>query len=249
MRFQVLGTLEVHDDRRRVTPNAPKQRSVLALLLSAAGEVIPTDVLTEELWEGHPPPSARTTLQTYIYQLRKQFVRAADPAGLPRLVTKHGGYLLDIPEGSLDAVEFERQVASARELLRAGDAERAAATLGGALALWHGPALADVVTGPRLAIYRTRLEELRVHAIKLKIEARMRSGQHQELIGELKELTTVYELDEWFHLKLMETLSRAGRRHEALEVYQRLRRILHRELGLEPSGEMRELQRVVLAAG
>ncbi|MBE1561848.1 DNA-binding SARP family transcriptional activator [Nonomuraea africana] len=221
---------------------------MLALLLSSANEVTPTDVLMEELWEGRPPASAQTTLQTYVYQLRKLLSRGAATEEGPRLVTKHGGYLLTIGDGALDAVEFERLVDVARESLQAGEVERASGALRQALDLWHGPALADVVAGPRLEIYRTRLEELRVHAIKLKIEAQMRMGQHHELIGELKELTTVYTLDEWFHLQLMEALSRASRRHEALEVYHHLRYLLREELGLEPSSEMQELQQAVLAS-
>lgn len=248
MRFQVLGTLEIHDGQQRIAPSAPKQRSVLALLLSSANEVTPTEVLMEELWEGRPPTSAQTTLQTYVYQLRKLLSRGAVAADSPRLVTKHGGYLLAIGRGDLDAVEFEGFVDVARESLKAGDVERASSAVRRALALWHGPALADVVTGPRLDIYRTRLEELHVHAIKLKIETQMRMGQHHELIGELKELASVYPLDEWFHLQLMEALSRASRRHEALEVYHRLRYLLREELGLEPSFEMQELQQDVLAA-
>lgn len=250
MRFHVLGTLEVWAGERRVTPSAPKQRSVLALLLSSAGEVVPADLLTEELWEGSPPASAQTTLQTYVYQLRKLLSHdGSAPQESPRLVTKHGGYLLALGDGVLDAVEFEHLVRLAGGHLEAGAVERAAAALRQAFTLWHGSALADVVLGPRLTIYATRLEELRVHAFKLKVEAQMRLGRYHELIGELKELTAVYQLDEWFHLRLMEALSRASRRHEALEVYHSLRHVLRSELGLEPSREMQQLQRAVLAAG
>ncbi|GAA4982519.1 DNA-binding SARP family transcriptional activator [Nonomuraea thailandensis] len=247
MRFQVLGTLEIHDGTRRLTPSAPKQRSVLALLLSSANEVVPTQALIEELWEGRPPVSALTTLQTYVYQLRKLLTRSGDERGGLRLVTKHGAYLLHVDEGMLDAVEFERLVDVARRHLQADDLERASAALCGALDLWHGSALADVVSGPRLEIYKTRLEELRVHATKLRIDTSWRMGRHHETIAELKELTAVHPLDEWFHLRLMEGLSRESRRHEALEVYHNLRSILREELGLEPGSEMRELQQMVLA--
>ncbi|GAA2887838.1 AfsR/SARP family transcriptional regulator [Nonomuraea rubra] len=248
MRFQVLGTLEIQDGTRRLTPSAPKQRSVLALLLSSANEVVPTEALIEELWEEHPPVSALTTLQTYVYQLRKLLTRDGGGQAGPRLVTKHGSYLLHLDEGMLDAVEFERLVDDARRHLQADDLERASAVLCGALDLWHGTALADVVAGPRLAIYKTRLEELRVHATKLRIDTWWRMGRHHETIAELKELTAVHPLDEWFHLRLMEGLSRESRRHEALEVYHNLRSILREELGLEPGSEMRELQQMVLAA-
>jgi DNA-binding SARP family transcriptional activator len=250
MHFHVLGTLEVWDGERLITPSAPKQRSVLALLLASAGEVIPAEALMEELWGGNPPASAQTTLQTYVYQLRKLLSRGGDASpGAPRLVTKHGGYLITLEDGVLDAVEFEELVGLARGHLEDGEVERASAALRRALGLWHGSALADVVLGPRLAIYATRLEELRLHALKLKVEAQMRMGRYQELIGELKELTALHQLDEWFHLQLMEALSRASRRHEALEVYRSLRHVLRSELGLEPSVEMQRLQQAVLTAG
>ncbi|MEV4895593.1 AfsR/SARP family transcriptional regulator [Nonomuraea sp. NPDC055795] len=249
MRFQVLGTLEVQDGRRRLTPSAPKQRTVLALLLSSANEVMPTEALVQELWEGHPPVSAPTTLQTYVYQLRKLLSRGDREADGPRLVTKHGAYLLAVEDDMLDAVRFERLVDAARQHLKTNKLEPASAALCQALGLWHGSALADVVTGPRLAIYTTRLDELRVHATKLKIDAWLRMGRHHEVIAELKQLTAVHPLDEWFHLRLMEALSLASRRHEALEVYHRLRYILREELGLEPGSEMQELQRTVLATG
>ncbi|WP_344477120.1 AfsR/SARP family transcriptional regulator [Nonomuraea monospora] len=230
-----------------MTPSAPKQRSVLALLLSSANEVVPTEALIEELWEGHPPVSALTTLQTYVYQLRKLLTRNGEEEDGPRLLTKHGAYLLSVDGGMLDAVEFERLIDVARRHLQSDDLEPASATLCAALDLWHGSALADVVAGPRLAIYRTRLEELRVHAVKLRIDTWWRMGRHHETIAELKELAATHPLDEWFHLRLMEGLSRESRRHEALEVYHNLRSILREELGLEPGSEMRELQQTVLA--
>lgn len=249
MRFQVLGTLEVRERDRRIGPSAPKQRSVLALLLSAANTVVPTETLMEELWEGRPPASAQTTLQTYIYQLRKLLAGGgSDAPGAPRLITRYGGYLLAVAEEAIDAVEFERLVGTAAERLRSGTAEPAAALLRRALALWRGPVLADVVAGPRLAAYTARLEELRVHAVKLGIEAQLKMGRHHAVIGELKQLAAVHPLDEWFHLRLMEALSRVGRRHEALEVYRRLRRVLQEELGLEPGSELRRLQQAVLTA-
>lgn len=249
MRFHVLGTFEVRDHGRRIGPSAPKQRSVLALLLASANTVVPTETLMEELWEGRPPASAQTTLQTYIYQLRKLLAGVGPGTGdVPRLLTRYGGYLLAVAEDDIDAVEFERLVGVAAERLRAGTAEAAFALLRQALALWRGPVLADVAAGPRLTAYAARLEELRVHAVKLGIEAQLRLGRHHAVIGELKELTAVHPLDEWLHLRLMEALSRVGRRHEALEVYRRLRRALQEELGLEPGAELRRLQQAVLMA-
>ncbi|WP_067482839.1 AfsR/SARP family transcriptional regulator [Actinomadura hibisca] len=249
MHFKTLGTLEATRGDIVLTPSAPKQRSVLCLLLTAPNEVISTGALFEELWGGNPPASAQTTLQTYIYQLRKRFGDGdAVWAARHLLVTRHGGYTLVVPEDDIDVTRFETLTSAARTALDNGRLELAAHTLRTALSLWRGPALADVTTGPRLEAYRVRLEESRTHAVELKIKAEMAMGHHQHLIGELKELVATHSLNEWFHHQLMLALSRTGRRQEALEVYHNLRRILIEELGIEPNTDMRRLHHGILTA-
>jgi SARP family transcriptional regulator, regulator of embCAB operon len=255
MRFRVLGTLEVVDGNRICTPTAPKLRSVLALLLLNPNHVVTTQSLIEELWEEQPPASAQTTIQTYIYQLRKVLdVRKASEhpranAQLERvLLTKPRGYCLHVQSDQLDLYRFEALFAQGQEALRSGDIELASSVLRRALALWRGPVLADVAAGPLLQSRITALEERRIDALEQRIEADLRLGRHRQLIGELKALVAVHPLHEWFHAQLMVALHRCGRRAEALEVYWRLRRVLNDELGLEPSFALQDLQRAILSS-
>ncbi|MFI0982638.1 BTAD domain-containing putative transcriptional regulator [Streptomyces sp. NPDC021093] len=257
MDIEVLGPLAVSENGISVTPTAPKPRQVLALLALHADEVVPVAALVEELWGDRAPRSARTTLQTYVLQLRELLATALrhDPEGAePRiakdvLVTAPGGYALITSGGSSDVREFERFAGAGYRAMDAGDFPRAARELSAALALWNGSALADVQAGPRLETQIRRLEETWLCALDQRIEADLRLGRHRELLAELTVLVSRYRTHENLHGQFMLALHRSGRRSEALDVYQRLRQTLVRELGLEPSVGLRRLQRSILMAG
>ncbi len=250
VRFKTLGTFEVLKGDKVCTPTAPKVRQVLALLLMHANFVVPTETIIQELWGDRPPSSAVTTAQTYIYQLRKiiENQNLARP-GEELLVTKAPGYVLRIEPGQLDAEEFSKLVNESRGLLDRGAVGQAAGRLRDALNLWTGQALSNVPLGSRLEAYAVQLEEQRLRALELRIEAELQLGHHRELIGELQSLVKAHPFNEWFHARLMWTLSKSGRRNEALEVYRNLRDVLARELGLEPSQELQRLHHEVLSEG
>ncbi|MFJ6761004.1 MULTISPECIES: BTAD domain-containing putative transcriptional regulator [unclassified Streptomyces] len=276
MDIDVLGALAVRENGISITPTAPKPRQVLALLALHADQVVPVSALIEELWAGEPPRSARTTLQTYVLQLRALIATAlergaaggaeagahpgtdsgtgAGPGGAVRtakdiLVTLPGGYLLSSGGGVLDVREFDRLAGSGYRAMDAGDFPAAARLLREALALWSGPAFADVQSGVQLDMEARRLEETRLCALDQRIEADLRLGRHRELLAELTVLASRYRTHENLHGQFMLALHRSGRRGEALDVYQRLRGTLVRELGLEPSVALRRLQRSILMAG
>ncbi|MEV6175024.1 AfsR/SARP family transcriptional regulator [Streptomyces sp. NPDC051954] len=257
MDIAVLGALDVRENGISVTPTAPKPRQVLALLALHADQVVPVATLIEELWGERPPRSSRTTLQTYVLQLRELISAAVerDPEGAPSrtakdvLVTLPGGYLLNTSGGASDVREFERLAGTGYRAMDAGDFSGAARQLRDALALWTGSALADVQTGVQLEMETRRLEETRLCALDQRIEADLRLGRHRELLGELTVLVSRYRTHENLHGQFMLALHRSGRRSEALDVYQRLRTALVRELGLEPSAGLRRMQRSILMAG
>ncbi|MEU7601285.1 AfsR/SARP family transcriptional regulator [Streptomyces sp. NPDC040724] len=274
MDIDVLGALAVRENGISITPTAPKPRQVLALLALHADQVVPVSALIEELWAGEPPRSARTTLQTYVLQLRALIATAlergaaggaeagTDPVTHPGtdrgagvrtakdiLVTLPGGYLLSSGGGVLDVREFDRLAGSGYRAMDAGDFPAAARLLREALALWTGPAFADVQSGVQLDMEARRLEETRLCALDQRIEADLRLGRHRELLAELTVLASRYRTHENLHGQFMLALHRSGRRGEALDVYQRLRGTLVRELGLEPSVALRRLQRSILMAG
>ena len=258
MNIEVLGTLDVRENGVSVTPTAPKPRQVLALLALHADQVVPIASLAEELWGDKPPRSARTTLQTYVLQLRELITAALEQGpregGTPRtakdvLVTMPGGYLLNSADGTVDVKEFERLTHVGHRAMDAGDFQGASRQLREALALWTGPAFADVRTGGQLQLEAKRLEENRLWALDQRIEADLRLGRHRELLAELTILVHRYPAHENLHGQFMLALHRSGRRSEALAAYERLRTTLVREFGLEPSVELRRMRRSILMAG
>ncbi|GLZ38912.1 AfsR/SARP family transcriptional regulator [Actinokineospora sp. NBRC 105648] len=248
LKFKVLGPLEIRlPDGRVLVPGSAKVCKVLSLLL-LQNEVTSVDLFIRELWGDEPPRSCLTTLQTYIYHTRRMFDRdlAIGPGG-PVLVTRPPGYELLVADEQVDAKHFERLVRQGRAALDLDRVEQAAALLRQALELWRGPALANISGGDVLSGHITHLEELRIRATELRIEADKRLGRRRDLIPELRALVVSYPLNEWFHLQLMTELQHCGRRAEALQAYHDLRRILDEELGLEPTAEVRRLQRDLLA--
>jgi DNA-binding SARP family transcriptional activator len=247
MHFNVLGSLEMQHDNHVCTPTAPKVRWVLALLLTRANQVVGVETVINELWGDAPPRSAVTTAQTYIYQLRQTFRRIlGDKAAGELLTTRSPGYLLRIGPEACDATRFERMVEEGRVALDGGFYAEASRQLGEALALWRGAALGDVPAGRVLEAHVAHLEEMRLQALELRIQADLSLGRHRELIPELRSLVAAHPLNEWVHGQLINALNLSGRRSEALQAYQNLRRVLLDELGLEPSRQLQRLQRMVL---
>ncbi|MEV7601796.1 AfsR/SARP family transcriptional regulator [Kitasatospora sp. NPDC089797] len=256
MYIGLLGPLRVDQSGISIVPTAGKPRKVLALLACRADRLVSVEALIEEVWGEHPPRSVQTTLQTYVLQLRGRIATALGgqaqedlPLGSKSvLVTEPGGYLLDTQGGSLDSVEFDLLSRRGHRAMDGGDHAAASAAFRQALALWRGPALADVQCGTLLEAEARLLEESRLSILSRRIEADLRLGRHHELVGELAGLCAQYPLHEGLQAQLMIALYRAGRRGNALEIYQRLRTVLSRELGIDPSPELRELQSAVLDA-
>ncbi|MFB7248832.1 hypothetical protein CW362_30630 [Streptomyces populi] len=257
MNIELLGTLDVRENGVSITPTAPKPRQVLALLALHADQVVSVAALTEELWGSTPPRSARTTLQTYVLQLR-ELITAALERGRPEegkrrtaknvLATLPGGYLLDSGEGTSDVREFERLAGVGYRAIDAGDFQGAVRQLRKGLELWTGPAFADVQLGEVLQMEAKRLDETRLCALDQRIEADLRLGRHRDLLAELTVLVNRYPTHENLHGQYMLALYRSGRRSEALTAYQRVRTTLVQELGLEPSVDLRRIQRLILMA-
>lgn len=237
--FRVLGGLEVWRNGQPVPLGAAKQRALLGLLLIRRGEVGP-DVLVEALWGEQPPNGARNTLQVYVSRLRKAF-------GPEVIVTTPGGYRLELAAGAVDAERFEACFREGSDFLAAGDPRAATVRLSEALALWRGPALADLRYEAFAQVEAGRLDELRLACVEERIESELQLGHHAELVGELEAWVIEQPLRERLRGQLILALYRSGRQSEALAQYQAARRMLADELGLEPSPELRELERMILS--
>jgi YVTN family beta-propeller protein len=237
--FRILGPLEVREDGQLLDVGGGKQRALLAVLLLAAGDTVSTDGLIDSLWGENPPASAPNSLHAYVSRLRRVL-------GSDRLVRNRHGYQFVLDPDELDLDRFQSLLASGRELLAVGDAERAADTLRAALALWQGPPLADFTYEPFAAAEIAHLEDLRFAALEDRIEADIALGRHRQLVPELEALVRAHPLRERLRGQLMLALYRSGRQADALAAFRKGRSALADELGLEPGPALQELERQIL---
>jgi DNA-binding SARP family transcriptional activator len=243
--FRVLGPLQVVKQGRSLPLGGIKQRGLLALLLLDRNRVVPRDRLVDALWGERPPRSAANSVHVYVSKLRRLFENG-EPGQESALVTEPPGYLLRVPVGALDTDEFERLLVDGKGALSAGAFAEAESTLARALAIWRGPALADLARELYAQAEIARLEGLRLQALEARFAAMLAGGRQAEVVGELQALLGVHPLDERLRAQLMVALYRSGRPAESLETYRAFRRLLSEELGLEPSPELRQLEQAIL---
>jgi DNA-binding SARP family transcriptional activator/ABC-type transport system substrate-binding protein len=237
--FLVLGPVEVRIDARSLPLRGPKQRALLALLLLNGNEVVSRDRLVDSLWGERAPESAQRSLDTYVSRLRTLL-------GGDRIERRPPGYRLRLEPGELDLERFEALLEQGRAAAAAGEPSVARDRLREALGLWRGRALADLEPEGSLGVEVKRLEERRLLAVEGQIDAELQLGGGAELVGELERLVAEHPFRERLVGQLMLSLYRAGRQADALAAYQVLRRQFAQELGLEPSQELRTLERRVL---
>ena len=237
--LRVLGRLQVIDSGRDVTPRPAKQRALLIRLLLDANRTVSSDRLVDALWGERPPPSARNLLQVYVSQLRSVLGRHA-------IETDPPGYAINVAPEDLDAWRFEQLLAEGRTALDDGNAPLAASLLRRALELWRGPALDDVADEAFVVGEARRLNELHLVCLEERLAAYLELGRHDEVVAEAAALVAEHPLREQLRRHLVVALYRAGRQAEALKALRELGRALRDELGLEPSGQLRELERAVL---
>jgi YVTN family beta-propeller protein len=237
--FRILGPLVVRENGDALDVGGGKQRALLALLLLHARETVSTDAVIDALWGERPPASAASSLHAYVSRLRRAL-------GRDRLVRSGHGYRLEVGPDELDFDRFQRLLEEGRERLAQADARGAADTLRAALALWSGPPLADLAYEAFAADEIRRLEELRLQALEERIDADLELGRHRQLVPELETLVREDPLRERLRGQLMLALYRSGRQVEALQVYRQGRAGLVRDLGLEPSQELQQLERAIL---
>jgi DNA-binding SARP family transcriptional activator len=235
LEFRILGPLEVWDGEKTLELGGQRQRAVLALLAIHVGEVVPSERLITYLWGESPPPTAATSLQNAVSQLRKAL-------GADVVETRAHGYALNAEKDAVDARRFEQLVNEART----AEAERRASLVGEALQLWRGPPLADFSYEGFAQNEAARLEELRLTALEERIEAQLELGGAAELVGELEQLVRENPLRERPRGQLMLALYRSGRQAEALQAYQEARKMLVDELGIEPTPSLQQLHASIL---
>ncbi|MER8182703.1 BTAD domain-containing putative transcriptional regulator [Kitasatospora sp. NPDC094015] len=234
--YGILGTTTVHhDDGNPVQLGGARLRALLAALVLRQGRPVPAELLVDEVWGADPPQDSAAALQTLVGRLRRTVGRAEVGSG-------PAGYWLTGP--SSDLGDFQRLADHGRRALAEGDHTRAAEDLHAALALWRGPALADLPdrSGPA-----ARLEAQHDEARRHRITADLALGRAARVAAELAELCGQRPLDEQLQALLIRALHEDGRTAEALQQYEGTRRALADRLGADPGPVLRALHRQLLA--
>ncbi|MES5825125.1 BTAD domain-containing putative transcriptional regulator [Streptomyces sp. RG80] len=237
MRYRILGITQAEDDQGTPIPlTGPRLRALLTALALRPGTVTAPHTLIDDVWDGAPPQDAPAALQALVGRLRRTLGKEA-------ITSTAGGYRLTATRDDVDLFVFERLTHEGTEALHRGDPRTAAHTLDEALALWRGPALADLPDRTPA----TRLESRRLEATRTRAEAALRLGRAQDVVPELTELTAARPYDEPLHALLIRALRDTGRNADALAAYESARRTLSDGLGTDPGPQLQSLHAELLS--
>lgn len=243
LRFSILGPLTVFSGDRVVPVGGARQRTILAMLLLNADQVVPTDTLVEAVWQDQPPVTARTQVAICIASLRKAF-KAEGYAG-DVIMTHHPGYRLFSEGHQLDLLQFEGLVSRAEEAAAQGQPGDASRHYEEALRLWRGPLLPGL-SGQIIQRAVGQLEETLMTATEEAALLQLTLGKFQQALIRLATLVREHPLRERARHSLMLVQYRLGRRAEALETFRQGRRISIDELGIEPGADLQRLHDAIL---
>ncbi|MGI5288134.1 BTAD domain-containing putative transcriptional regulator [Nonomuraea polychroma] len=246
LQVRLLGRVVASVDGHELDLGPPRQRALLAALAARAGKPVSREEIVDAIWGVDAPATVESSVYTYVARLR----RALEPGRALRarsgLLRNDGsGYLLDLEPDNVDAARFELRLEQARRLRRTGWLREALTELEEALSLWHGAAFSGAV-GPFADAERIRLGELRFTAVEDRAEVLLELDRHQEVIGELSGLVKRHPLRERLRHLLMIAYCRSGRRADALAEFRDVRTALVREVGLEPSDDLRRCHELIL---
>jgi predicted ATPase/DNA-binding SARP family transcriptional activator len=236
----VLGAFSVSNQRGTVDLPGRRQRSLTAILALEGGRIVSAARLIDLLWPDSGPADPLNALQHQVSRLRAAIGRDA-------VVRDEAGYGLDVTPERVDALRFEQLATLGRDQLANGATADARATLHEALSLWRGPALVGFEGEDWATPESARLERLRLDALEDRIEADLDAGLHQELIGEIEQLTEDQPFRERLWGQLMLAQYRSGRQSDALLTYQVVRKLLAEEKGLDPGPELQRLEAAIIS--
>ncbi|GAA2612898.1 AfsR/SARP family transcriptional regulator [Actinomadura fulvescens] len=248
LQIKLLGTLSICSGKAELSIEGLKRRSVLAALIVRSNSIVPLEELALEVWRDEPPPGAENALQAHISRIRSSLSEWRERTqARVYLRTRYPGYVLEVPQRSVDIWQFRHRYAQAHAV-KTSRPEEAVALYRSALALWRGPALQDVPPGPITDAERGRLARERLMVVAGLAELDLAIGRHLEIIPDLEQLVLDHPLEERLYAQLMVALARAGRTGDALQVYQHARLSLAQEAGLSPSPALQRRMRAILEA-
>ncbi|MET9290601.1 BTAD domain-containing putative transcriptional regulator [Streptomyces sp. NPDC003077] len=241
--IRLLGPVTFVKDGVPVPVPGQRQRRFLVSLALRPGQVISKEAISEDSWDGEPPLTVSGQLQTSAWMIRT----ALEEAGLPRdtLGSHDRGYELCLPPRAVDLFLFRETVRCARDLHACGEHRQASDQLDAALALWKGPAFADV-TSSRLRLKAETLEEERTAAVELRARIDLGLGHYNEAITRLSELVDAGPFREDLYVSLMKAYYAEGRQVDAIQVFHRAKRILREHIGIDPGARMTRVMQAIL---
>ncbi|MEU0412590.1 BTAD domain-containing putative transcriptional regulator [Streptomyces griseorubiginosus] len=232
MRYRILGTTQaLRSDGTTVPVGGARLRALLTVLALRPGRTVPVTVLVDEVWDGEPPADATAAVQALVGRLRRA-------VGAEAVASVDGGYRLAAAPDDIDLHRFERLAGDGTRALADGDPAKAAAVLDDALALWRGPALADL---PDRTADAARAEARRLDALRARHAAALALGHADQSLPELTALCDTHPLDEPLQALRLRALRDTGRTAEALAAYEAVRQLLADRLGADPGPELRAL--------
>ncbi|AYC41772.1 Putative HTH-type transcriptional regulator [Streptomyces griseorubiginosus] len=232
VRYRILGTTQaLRPDGTSVSVGGARLRALLTVFALRPGRTVPVSVLVDEVWDGEPPADATGAVQALVGRLRRAL-------GAEAVGSVDGGYRLAATPDDIDLHRFERLVGDGTRALADQDPAKAAAVLDDALALWRGPALADL---PDRTAHAARAEARRLDALRARHAAALALGQAEHSLPELTALCDSHPLDEPLQALRLRALRDTGRTAEALAAYEDVRQLLADRLGADPGPELRSL--------
>ncbi|GAA3788752.1 BTAD domain-containing putative transcriptional regulator [Streptomyces coacervatus] len=232
VRYRILGTTQaLRPDGTHVPVGGARLRALLTVLALRAGRTVPGGVLVDEVWGGEPPADAPGALQALVGRLRRAL-------GADAVASAEGGYRLAARPDDVDLHRFERLTGEGIRALAHGDPAKAAVVLDDALALWLGPALADL---PDRTAEAARRDTRRLDALRARHTAALALGHAEQSLPELTALCDTHPLDEPLQALRLRALRDAGRTAQALAAFEDVRRLLADRLGADPGTELRDL--------
>lgn len=243
--YQILGPIEALESGRTLDIGSRQQRALLAILVMNANRVVAKERILDDLWR-HESHGKERTLWVYVSRLRAVLDPDRQAGGKSSvLATRDHGYILNVDCADIDAHRFEELADRGRDILQE-DPDSACRLLRQALALWRGSALEEFAYDDFARADADRLEDRRLAALEDRVDADIRSGRHRDVIGEIEQLAAAHPERERFVAQQMIALYRAGRQADALRAFDRHRRRIGEEFGLEPTPDLRRIQEQVL---
>jgi DNA-binding SARP family transcriptional activator len=246
MEFRLWSPVEVVGNDSVLVVRPPQQAAVLAALAVDAGRQVPDATLLSRIWDDEPPAQARRTVHTYLTRIRRTLERAGALEHGVQLAHRGNGYVLEPGSATVDLHAFQRLVAEAQQ--PGCPAEQRMKLLTEALGWCRGEPLAGV-PGAWAAQVRESLHQQRLDAVLAWAGAALRCGRPTETVGPLVDLVGEHPLVESAVAALMRALQATGRSADALDCYERARKRLAEQLGVDPGPALRAAHREVLGGG